>query len=70
MVRKKVGAGNYYETTSYRTVYNDECYAIEYTIHSTNIDNYSPDQGITKFDKEKITSILDAMVQSFNLIQK
>jgi len=59
------GAGNFYETTSYRTVRNNQCYAVEYTIHSTNIHNYSPDQGITEFDKTAVTNVLDGIVHSF-----
>ena len=62
------GAGNFYETTSYRTVRDGECYAVEYTIHSTNIGNYSPDQGIKEFDKTKITSVLENIVQSFKFL--
>lgn len=63
------GAGNFYETTTYRTIYNNQCYAIEYTIHSTNIGNYSPDQGIVEFDKAKIIEILDGIVMSFKFIK-
>ncbi|MBI5470327.1 hypothetical protein HY968_03370 [Candidatus Kaiserbacteria bacterium] len=63
------GAGNFYETTSYRTVHNGECYAIEYTIHSTNIGNYSPDQGIKEFDKAKVQNALEAMVQSLTFLK-
>jgi len=63
-----VGAGNYYDTTSYRTVYNGQCYAVEYTIHSTNIYNYSPDQGVEEYDKTKINSILEYIAQSFRFI--
>ena len=59
------GAGNFYETTKYRTVRNNQCYSVEYTIHSTNIYNYSPDQGISEFDKAGITKILDGIVNSF-----
>jgi len=59
------GAGNYYNTTSYRTVRDNQCYAVEYTIHSMNIGNYSPDQGIKAFDQAKIKSILETIVQSF-----
>ena len=62
------GAGNFYETTSYRVVKNNQCYTVEYTIHSTNIGNYSPDQGIKEFDKTKITSILESMMQSFRFL--
>ena len=59
------GAGNFYETTSYRTIKDNMCYALEYTIHSLNIGNYSPDQGIKEFDKAKITALFEALVQSF-----
>ena len=62
------GAGNLYETTSYRTIYNNQCYAVEYTIHSGNIYNYSPDQGVKEFDKMKVTSVLEGIVQSFKFI--
>jgi membrane-bound inhibitor of C-type lysozyme len=63
-----VGAGNYYDTTSYRTVYNGQCYAIEYTIHSSSINNYSPDQGIKAFDKTKIIHVLDGIIGSFKFL--
>jgi membrane-bound inhibitor of C-type lysozyme len=63
-----VGAGQYYDTASYRTIYNNQCYAIEYTVHSANIYNYSPDQGIKEFDKTKIDSVLESIVQSFKFI--
>ena len=62
------GAGNFYETTSYRALQNDQCYGVEYTIHSTNIGNYSADQEIKEFDKTKITSILEGIVQSFKFL--
>ncbi len=59
------GAGNFYETTSYRVLKNKTCMAAEELIHSTNIGNYSPDQGITEFDKTKIQAELDEVVNSF-----
>ncbi len=63
-------AGNLYDTTSYRTLKttgnNKQCYAIEYTIHSTNIGNYTPDQGIKGFNIEVITKTLEDMAQSFS----
>jgi hypothetical protein len=58
-------AGNYYETQTYRAIHDNLCYAVEYTIHSTNIYNYPPEQGIKEFDKQKVVSILESMVQSF-----
>ena len=59
------GAGNFYETTSYKTVRNNQCYVVEYTIHSTNIGNYSPDQGIKAFDHTSVQNTMEAMVSSF-----
>jgi len=62
------GAGNFYDTTSYRTIFNDQCYSIEYTIHSTNIGNYSPDQGIIEFDQTKVVPLLESMAKSFKFL--
>ena len=59
------GAGNFYDTTSYRGIVDGYCYALEYTIHSTNIGNYSPDQGIKEFDKAKIQSDFEKIISSF-----
>ncbi len=60
-----VGAGNLYDVTSYRTVYKNKCYNIETVVHSTNIGNYSPDQGITVYDKDVVQKTLDEIVNSF-----
>ncbi len=62
------GAGNFYTTTTYRVVRNSQCYAIEYTIHSTNIGNYPPSLGISQFDQQKIQNVLDGIVQSFKFL--
>ena len=64
-VGSDAGAGNLYDTTSYRTVRNSQCYAMEYTIHSTQLGNYDPSQGVTAFDVSKVTAPLEQMVQSF-----
>jgi len=62
------GAGNFYETTSYRGILGGNCYAIEYTMHSTNIGNYSPDQGIKEFNKAKIINDLESIIKSLKII--
>jgi len=62
------GAGNYYDTTTYAGIFDGDCYAIEYTIHSTNVGNYSPDQGIVEFDKSKIQNELEKIVSSFKFL--
>lgn len=55
-------AGNLYETTTYRAILDGDCYALEYTIHSTNIANYSPDQNIKEYDKAKIQQELETII--------
>ena len=59
------GAGNFYETTSYRAILDGDCYTLEYTIHSTNIGNYPPELGIKEFDKTKIQTALENIINSF-----
>lgn len=59
------GAGNRYDTTSYRTIRNNQCYAVEYTIHSTVLENYPPERGITAFNEEAVRSVMEGIVQSF-----
>ncbi len=63
-------AGNYYDTTSYRTIQNKQCYAVEYTIHSTNFASYDPNLGIKEFDTQKVVTALEAMVNSFNFLSQ
>lgn len=63
------GAGNLYETVSYRTKRGEECYVIEYTVHSTNIGMYSPDQGIKEFDRANIFNMLEKMARSFRFLR-
>jgi Predicted periplasmic protein len=68
MAFNDAGAGNRYETTSYRALKNGQCYVVEYTIHSTNIGNYPTDSGITEFDNAAVQRVLDGMVQSFTFL--
>ncbi len=60
------GAGNFYETTSYRTLHAGGCWAIEYTIHSTQIGNYPASYGLQPFNKTNVTDLLDRIVGTFN----
>jgi len=58
------GAGNFYETKSYRAVVNGSCLEINETLHSGNIGNYTPGT-VTEFDHAKFSGILDAIVQTY-----
>jgi hypothetical protein len=62
------GAGNFYETTSYRTLHANQCYAVEYTIHSNQIANYPSSYGLQPFDKNKLTDVLDRIVGTFRFL--
>jgi hypothetical protein len=59
------GAGNFYETTSYRTLRAGQCWAIEYTIHSSNIGVYPPEYGLKPFDETKLHDVLDRIAETF-----
>jgi hypothetical protein len=59
------GAGNYYETTSYRTLHAGQCYAVEYTIHSSQIANYPASYNLQPFNEGKLTDVLDRIVGTF-----
>lgn len=62
------GAGNIYDTTSYRTVHNGQCYAVEYTIHSGELANYPASYDLTQFDMDKVQSTLDLVVSTFKFL--
>jgi hypothetical protein len=61
------GAGNLYDTTSYRAVRAGQCMAVEYTIHSTQIANYPSEYQLHPFDKTRIDAILKRIVGTFKL---
>ena len=61
-------AGNRYDTTSYRAIRDNECYAIEYTIHYGVFENY-PKGSIEKFNEEKVAKALDEVSKSFRFVQ-
>ena len=59
------GAGNYYKTTSYRALQSGQCYAIEYTVHSSQVANYPATYDIKPFDEAKIDSLLQRIIGTF-----
>jgi hypothetical protein len=63
-----VGAGNMYRTTSYRTLHAGECYAVEYTIHSTQIANYPPSYNLQPFDETKVTTLMQNIIGTFKFL--
>lgn len=62
------GAGNFYETTSYRTLRVGQCWAIEYTIHSSNIGVYPPEYGLKPFNEAKLHDALDRIAGTFKFL--
>lgn len=63
------GAGNLYDITSYRTVRNNQCYAAEYVVHSTQLGNYPPSAGVSAFNSSTIRSMLDGIAHSLIFLQ-
>jgi hypothetical protein len=61
-----VGAGNIYETKSYRTLYNNVCYEAVLLLHYGNILNYSTGT-VRWFDGNKALSDLTEILQTFNI---
>jgi len=58
-------AGNLYQTTSYRTVHNGQCYAIEYTIHSSQIANYPASYNLKPFNQQRIEALMQRIIGTF-----
>lgn len=63
------GAGNFYDTTSYRAVHGGTCYAIEYTIHSLNIGNFPPERTVVEFDDANVRRMFEQIARSFRFSQ-
>lgn len=61
------GAGNFSDIVSYRTIRNNQCYAVEYVIRWTNILNY-PSGTVSQFNETQIDNILNSIVQSFRFL--
>ena len=59
-------AGSIYDTMSYRTVQNGACYAIEYTIHSSQIANYPVQYNLKPYDQAVVTDVLNRIVGTFS----
>ena len=59
------GAGNLYDKTSYRAVRGGTCWAIEYTVHSTQIANYPDSYNLQPFDEARVKAVLDRLVGTF-----
>ena len=57
-------AGNRYDTTGYYTIRDGDCYAVEYTIHYGNIQNY-PTGTVKEFDETAVVNMLEKVVKSF-----
>ena len=45
--------------------YSGQCWAVEYTIHSGNIENYPTEYGLKPFDEAPLRDVLDRIVGTF-----
>jgi hypothetical protein len=62
------GAGNIYQTTSYRTLHAGECYAVEYTIHSSQIGNYPSSYNLQPYNEQAVDSLMQTIVGTFKFL--
>jgi hypothetical protein len=62
------GAGNFYNFEIYRTFNRGNCFEMNETIHTTNIDNYTPGT-VTQIDIGPIQAQLDQILSSFVFIK-
>jgi lipopolysaccharide export system protein LptC len=58
------GAGNLYESKTYRIIHNKQCFEMNELLHSGNINNY-PEGEVVEFDKPKFQTMLDEVAQTF-----
>ena len=58
-------AGNLYDSKTYRTVHNGQCYEITELLHSGNIGNFPPGT-VVQFDHDKFSNILESIAQTFS----
>ena len=61
-----VGAGNFYDSTSYRTVKNNICYEVVLLLHSSQILNY-PAGLVREFEHDKMLAELQAVADNFKI---
>jgi len=61
-----VGAGNYYDVTSYRAVKDNTCYEVVLLMHSSQILNYPPDT-VRIFDYDGILAKLEQILNTFTI---
>ena len=59
------GMSHYHEITSYRTVHNGQCWAVEYMIASTSLGIYPPEYGLKQFDMARVRGLMDRIVATF-----
>ncbi len=62
------GAGSIYETTSYRMLHAGQCYAIEYTVHSSQIANWPSSYNLQPFSESQIDSLMNTIVGTFKFL--
>jgi len=61
-----VAAGNNYDQTIYRTVYNNICYEAVFYMHSGNIGNYAPG-AVIEFDRNELVQKLEGILATFTV---
>lgn len=59
-----IAAGNIYELTYYRAAFQGVCYEIIFFVHYGNIGSYSPDSGVSEFDRAALMQTFEAVLST------
>ena len=62
------GAGNFYETRTYRAIHMDTCFKIVLILHSSNIAMFGSDTNIVEFDRAGVLEKLEEVLATFTFI--
>ena len=67
-VQENGGAGNVYDDFIHQTLHDNDCYQINFAIHSHRFDNYDPSLQVVEFDHEGVLEHLQGVLDTFRFI--
>jgi len=68
-MRSEVGAGNYYDFTSYRALRNGECNVFEYVINHGDIQNYPAESKIKEYNPSALVGTIESILDTVQFLK-
>jgi hypothetical protein len=62
------GAGNFYDTTSFRTIHGGTCYVVDLVVHYTNLQNWPAELHLHEFNHARVYNALHDIFATFKFI--